>query len=45
MTVKELIVLLKRYDSSLRVEIETDIDTYEDMKVDEAFGTVIIKTF
>ena len=48
MTLDELIKTLYRFTKNgkeLRVEIETESDTYENFTIEEAFGTLIIKTF
>lgn len=45
MQVKDLISKLKKFDPELDLEIETMEDTYEDYTIEEAYGTVVIKTF
>ena len=45
MQVKELIKRLEKFREDLEVEIETDCDAYTEFTFEEAFGSVIIKTF
>ena len=45
MTVKDLKILLSKYDDNANIEIETDEDTHEDFTVDYGFGTVVLKVF
>ena len=45
MQVKELIKSLKKYNEDLEIEIETVEDMYSDFRLDEAYPSLIIKTF